>query len=152
MSARVKLITTPIFYVNAAPHIGHLSTLLLADACARWQRMRGAQRSPSVVAGLTSWWVGSEVLFVTGTDEHGAKIERAARSKGMETKRFCDEVSETFRTLATRLGLSNDIFIRTTEQRHRLTVERVWSQLWAAKLIQVLGCIWRARLCVSVSV
>lgn len=113
-----KLITTPIFYVNAAPHLGHCSTLLLADCCARWERMEGHQ-----------------VLFVTGTDEHGVKIERAASAKGMAPKEFCDVVSETYRSLGKALELSADVFIRTTEPRHRVGVEHVWRQLEARGLI-----------------
>lgn len=117
--SRIKLITTPIFYVNAAPHIGHASTLLLADALARYQRM-----------------CGSEVLFVTGTDEHGSKIERAAQAAGMEPKAFCDSVSVKFLDLTKQLQLSNDVFVRTTDDRHRAAVNRLWAMLDKAGLVR----------------
>ncbi len=116
---RIKLITTPIFYVNGAPHIGHASTLLLADALARYQRM-----------------CGSEVLFVTGTDEHGSKIERAAKAANMQPKEFCDSVSVKFRNLAEQLQLSHDVFIRTSEERHYAAVKRVWAMMDKAGLVR----------------
>jgi len=106
------LITTPIFYVNARPHIGHLYSALIGDVIARWSRMRG-----------------KETLFVTGTDEHGSKVEAAAKKEGMEVERFCDKVSSEFRRLFDRADISYDDFIRTTEDRHKRVVEEVWGIL-----------------------
>jgi len=74
------MITTPIFYVNAQPHIGHLFTSLLADACSRWHGLKG-----------------KETHFVTGTDEHGQKVEASAQALGKDPLQFCDEISSTFK-------------------------------------------------------
>lgn len=109
---RRLLITTPIFYVNGPPHIGHASSVLLADALARWHRMRG-----------------DKVLFMTGTDEHGSKVEKAARDKGMPVKVFCDAISSEFSRLAAALDSSHDDFVRTTEERHYRTVKLMWQTL-----------------------
>jgi len=94
-------ITTPIYYVNARPHIGHAYTTITCDTIARRQRMLGA-----------------ETFFLTGTDEHGQKIERAAQAAGKTPQQYADEISGEFRTLWKRMGISNDDFIRTTEDRH----------------------------------
>jgi methionyl-tRNA synthetase len=106
------LVTTPIFYVNGPPHLGHASSMLLADACARWLRMNGR-----------------EVLFSTGTDEHGGKVEKAAKLRKQDVKAFCDGVSRQFEDLATALGSSHDVFVRTTSEQHKATVLKVWQQL-----------------------
>jgi methionyl-tRNA synthetase len=95
-------ITTPIYYVNDRPHIGHAYTSLAADVLARWRRLEGR-----------------EVFFLTGTDEHGQKVEKAAQDAGMDPQAFTDKVSQAFRDLGPRIGLSNDDFIRTTEERHK---------------------------------
>ncbi len=102
-------ITTPIYYVNARPHIGHAYTTIACDAIARRQRMLGA-----------------DTFFLTGTDEHGQKIERAAQAAGKTPQEFADEVSEKFRALWKRMGISNDDFIRTTEERHIRRVQELW--------------------------
>jgi methionyl-tRNA synthetase len=95
-------ITTPIYYVNAHPHIGHAYTTLACDTIARRQRLLGA-----------------ETFFLTGTDEHGQKIERAAQAAGKTPQQYADEISVEFRQLWKRMGISNDDFIRTTEDRHK---------------------------------
>jgi methionyl-tRNA synthetase len=94
-------ITTPIYYVNARPHIGHAYTTIACDTIARRQRM-----------------LGSDTFFLTGTDEHGQKIERAAQAAGKTPQRYADEISAEFRALWKRMGISNDDYIRTTEDRH----------------------------------
>jgi methionyl-tRNA synthetase len=109
---RKLVVTTPIFYVNGPPHLGHASSVLLADACARWLRM-----------------LGREVLFSTGTDEHGGKVEKAAKTRGVDVGTFCDAVSREFENLATALGSSHDVFVRTTSAEHRDTVVKVWEKL-----------------------
>jgi methionyl-tRNA synthetase len=110
------VITTPIFYVNAAPHIGHLYTALLGDARARWSRL-----------------LGRRVLFTTGTDEHGLKIEEAAQRGGFaaSTKEFCDAVSCSFVRCFEAFAISHDDFVRTTEPRHAETVRALWRRLHA---------------------
>jgi methionyl-tRNA synthetase len=94
-------ITTPIYYVNARPHIGHAYTTIACDTIARRQRLLGA-----------------DTFFLTGTDEHGQKIERAAQAAGKTPQQYADEISAEFRHLWKRMGISNDDFIRTTEPRH----------------------------------
>lgn len=94
-------ITTPIYYVNANPHIGHAYTSIAADVLARHFRQKG-----------------DEVFFLTGTDEHGAKIAQAAEKNGKQPKEFVDEMSAKFEQLSEKLNLSNDAFIRTTDDRH----------------------------------
>jgi methionyl-tRNA synthetase len=111
-SGRPCFITTPIYYVNDKPHIGHAYTTLAADVLARWRRLEGR-----------------EVFFLTGTDEHGQKVEKAAREAGMEPQAFTDDVSRHFRDLAARMGCSIDGFIRTTEPRHRAACRALWSEL-----------------------
>jgi methionyl-tRNA synthetase len=105
-------ITTPIYYVNARPHIGHAYTTIACDTVARRHRM-----------------LGDDTWFLTGTDEHGQKIERAAQAAGRTPQQFADEVSETFRTSWERLGLSYDDFIRTTSDRHKQGVQALWRKV-----------------------
>ena len=105
-------ITTPIYYVNARPHIGHAYTTIACDAIARRQRMLGA-----------------DTFFLTGTDEHGQKIERAAQAAGKTPQQFTDEVSAQFRTLWARMGITNDDFIRTTEERHKKRVQELFRRI-----------------------
>ena len=105
-------ITTPIYYPSAKPHMGHAYSSIVADFFARFKRIQGYN-----------------VLFLTGTDEHGQKIQRAAEKKGMEPKAFCDEISKNFFDLSKILNLSNDDFIRTTELRHKKSVENLWNIL-----------------------
>ncbi|KAK3625475.1 methionyl-tRNA synthetase [Elasticomyces elasticus] len=105
-------ITTPIFYVNAAPHVGHMYTMLLTDVLKRWQILKSR---PSIL--------------LTGTDEHGMKIQQAALKANVAPKEFCDRGAEVFKDLAKRIGISDDIFIRTTNQRHKEGVEYAWQML-----------------------
>ncbi len=105
-------ITTPIYYVNAHPHIGHAYTTIACDTVARRQRMLGA-----------------DTFFLTGTDEHGQKIERAAQAAGKTPQQFTDEVAGEFRALWKRMGISNDDFIRTTEERHKKRVQELFRQI-----------------------
>jgi len=105
-------LTTPIYYVNDKPHIGHAYTSLATDVLARWKRL-----------------AGEEVFFLTGTDEHSQKVEKAAQDAGMPPQAFTDQVSESFRTLAERMGFSHDDFIRTTEPRHKLACQALWTRL-----------------------
>ena len=105
-------ITTPIYYVNARPHIGHTYTTIACDTIARRHRM-----------------LGDDTYFLTGTDEHGQKIERAAQAAGKTPQQFADEVSGEFRALWKRMGLTNDDFIRTTEDRHKKGVQALFSKL-----------------------
>ena len=105
-------ITTPIYYVNARPHIGHAYTTIACDTIARRHRM-----------------LGDDTYFLTGTDEHGQKIERAAAAAGKTPQQFADEVSGEFRALWKRMGLTNDDFIRTTEDRHKTSVQALFQQL-----------------------
>jgi methionyl-tRNA synthetase len=97
----VYYVTTPIYYVNDVPHIGHAYTTVAADVIARYQRLRGRR-----------------VFFLTGTDEHGVKIEKTARERGITPRELVDEMVERFRGLWKTLNISNDDFIRTTEARH----------------------------------
>jgi methionyl-tRNA synthetase len=113
--ARKYYLTTPIYYVNDQPHIGHTYTTVVADVIARFHRM-----------------IGHEVHFLTGTDEHGQKIERAAQTKGLKPIELADQVVERFRGLWRTLGISNDDFIRTTEDRHRRGVEKLYQKILAA--------------------
>ena len=106
-------VTTPIYYVNGAPHIGHASTSVAADALARWKRLDGF-----------------DVLFLTGTDEHGQKVEKAAADAGLEPQAFTDQVSGQFREMGAVMGLSNDQFIRTTEARHHAACQALWTRLY----------------------
>ena len=105
-------ITTPIYYPSAKPHMGHAYSSITADFFARFKRIDGFK-----------------VHFLTGTDEHGLKIQRAAESKNIDPQIFCDEISQTFRNLSNTLNLSNTDFIRTTEDRHKKTVQYLWAQL-----------------------
>ncbi len=110
--AETYYVTTPIYYVNDAPHIGHAYTTLACDALARFMRLDGRR-----------------VKFLTGTDEHGQKVEKAARAAGMEPKAFTDAVSQNFRDLARAMNFSNDDFIRTTEPRHVRACQALWKAL-----------------------
>ena len=105
-------ITTPIYYVNDNPHIGHAYTSLACDVLARFKRLDGY-----------------EVKFLTGTDEHGQKVEKSARAAGMEPRAFTDKVSRNFHELAKFMNFSFDDFIRTTEERHRHACQGLWRRL-----------------------
>ncbi len=111
-------ITTPIYYPSAKPHMGHAYSSIIADFFARFKRIQGFK-----------------VYFLTGTDEHGQKIQRAAEKKGMDPLSFCNEISKTFRNLSKILNLSNNDFIRTTEKRHIKSVQNLWDILEKKKEI-----------------
>jgi methionyl-tRNA synthetase len=108
-------VTTPIYYVNALPHIGHIFTTTVGDTLARYQRLAGA-----------------DVRFLTGTDEHGQNIERAARAEGIEPIALADRVVAKYRELRDRLEFSYDDFVRTTEERHKLGVVEIIRRIEAA--------------------
>jgi methionyl-tRNA synthetase len=112
--SRVFYLTTPIYYVNAPPHLGHAYTTVVADAMCRYRRL-----------------VGDEVFFLTGTDEHGDKIAQAAHKAGETPQAFADRNSAAFRAEWDALGIAYDDFIRTTEARHRDVVQEVLGRLWA---------------------
>ena len=105
-------ITTPIYYPSGKPHMGHAYSSIIADIFARFKRLENYN-----------------VLFLTGTDEHGQKIQKEAKKNNKDPKIFCDELSETFRSLTKILNLTNDDFIRTTENRHHKSVEEIWNRL-----------------------
>ena len=104
-------ITTPIYYPSAKPHMGHAYSSIIADFFARFKKIDGY-----------------DVYFLTGTDEHGLKIQRAAE-KNVEPLKFCNEISQTFKDLSKTLNLSNTDFIRTTEERHKNSVQKLWNKL-----------------------
>ncbi len=108
-------ITTPIYYVNDSPHIGHAYTSLACDVLARFKRLDGF-----------------DVTFLTGTDEHGQKVETAAAAAGVDPIDFCDRVSENFRAMSALMNYSNDAFIRTTEARHTTASQAIWQGMAAA--------------------
>ena len=105
-------ITTPIYYPSGKPHMGHAYSSIIADVLARFKRLEGYN-----------------VLFLTGTDEHGQKIQKEAEKNNKDPKIFCDEISETFRSLTKILNLTNNDFIRTTESRHFKSVNEIWNRL-----------------------
>ena len=105
-------LTTPIYYVNARPHIGHAYTTIVADVLARRSRAQGV-----------------DTYFLTGTDEHGQKIERSAQAAGIPPQQFADEVSASFSTLWQRMGITHDDFIRTTSARHKRGVQKLFKTL-----------------------
>jgi methionyl-tRNA synthetase len=106
-------VTTPIYYVNDAPHIGHAYTTVIADAMARWHRL-----------------LGDETFFLTGTDEHGLKVQRAAEAQGMSPKEWADVTAERFREAWAQLAISNDDFIRTSEPRHHRAVQELLQRVY----------------------
>jgi methionyl-tRNA synthetase len=112
MSKQKFYITTPIYYVNGAPHLGHAYTSTAADVLARFKRLDGF-----------------DVFFLTGTDEHGQKVEAAARAAGIDPQSFTDNVSADFQDMARRMNISNDDFIRTTEARHKASAQAIWRKL-----------------------
>jgi len=108
-------ITTPIYYVNDQPHIGHAYTTILADVLSRYHRA-----------------AGQEVFFLTGLDEHGQKVQQAAEERGISPKEHCDEMAPRFLKLWEKLHIRNDDFIRTTEARHKKVVQAVLEKVYAA--------------------
>jgi methionyl-tRNA synthetase len=111
-------ITTPIYYVNDVPHIGHAYTTIAADVLARYWRLRGR-----------------DVFFLTGLDEHGQKVQQAAAKAGIEPQAYCDRLAPKFQNLWKRLEIENDAFIRTTEPQHKEIVQRYLQELFDKQLI-----------------
>ena len=111
-------ITTPIYYVNDVPHIGHAYTTIAADVLARYARLQG-----------------HDVFFLTGVDEHGQKVQQAAEKAGVPPKQYCDRLAPHFQNLWKTLVISNDAFIRTTDARHQTTVKTFLQRLYDKGLI-----------------
>ncbi len=109
-----KYITTPIYYVNGEAHIGHAYTTFIADSMARYDRLRG-----------------EDTYFLTGTDEHGQKIEESAKKNNKDTKLFADEISATFKNLWDEFGIEYSKFIRTTDEEHKKGVQRAFEVMYA---------------------
>ena len=115
MSREKFYITTPIFYPNGMPHIGHAYTSIATDAMARFQRLDG-----------------KDVLFLTGTDEHGLKMQQTAEKEGITPLELADKNSAIFREMLAKIGSSHDQFIRTTEERHYKACQDIWERMVAA--------------------
>ena len=113
MSDRIYYVTTPIYYPSDKLHIGHAYTTVAADCIARYKRMRGY-----------------DVFFLTGSDEHGQKIERKAMDSGMDPQSYVDRIVESFQELWKQLLITNDDFIRTTEPRHQKAVQAIFQKLY----------------------
>ncbi|MBE0446867.1 MAG: methionine--tRNA ligase [Actinobacteria bacterium] len=113
MSKKDFYVTTPIYYVNDVPHIGHGYSTIIADVIARYKRL-----------------TGYDVLFLTGTDEHGQKVEKAARDRGLSPQEHCDLMVGPWKELWRRLNVSYDDFIRTTEERHERVVQSIFQKLY----------------------
>ena len=111
-------ITTAIDYVNGSPHLGHAYEKVLTDVIARFRRL-----------------MGDEVYFLTGTDEHGQKIQQSATARGVEPQQMVDEIAAEFKAVCAKLDISNNDFIRTTEPRHKAVVTRLLQQMYDAGLI-----------------
>ena len=112
--------TTPIYYVNAEPHLGHAYTTIVGDALTRWHRL-----------------LGDDVLYLTGTDEHGLKIRQAADAAGLSPQEFCDSIAPKFADAWSRLNIANDDFIRTTEPRHHAAVSEMLQRCYDAGDIEL---------------
>ena len=123
-------LTTPIYYVNDAPHVGHAYTTVNADAIARWHRM-----------------LGDEVFFLTGTDEHGLKVARAAEQHGVTPQEWTDRTARRFLDAWSALDISYDDFIRTTEPRHHATVQSFLQKIYDNGFIE--RGVFRGLYCVS---
>lgn len=119
-SSKPFYVTTPIFYVNASPHLGHLYSMLLADTRIRWEQLKPQQTT----------------FFTTGTDEHGLKIQAVAEKEGIEPKELVDRVSKNFKVLAQRANVKYDRFIRTTDQDHVDSVRHFWNLMTEKGLIR----------------
>ena len=114
-------ITTPIYYVNDIPHIGHAYTTILADVLSRYQKQ-----------------IGNDSFFLTGVDEHGQKVQEAAKKRRVNPLQHCDEMAKRFTSLWKELHISNDDFIRTTEQRHQKVVKKILNIVFGLIIILIL--------------
>jgi methionyl-tRNA synthetase len=130
MSAKNFYLTTPIYYVNARPHIGHAYTTIVADVLARRHRL-----------------LGDDTFFLTGTDEHGQKIERSAAAAGIPPQQFADQVSKSFEDLWKRMGITNDAYIRTTDAAHAKGVQKLFRTLYEKNFIELRA--YTGTYCVS---
>ncbi|XP_004534150.1 methionine--tRNA ligase, mitochondrial [Ceratitis capitata] len=124
--------TTPIFYVNAAPHIGHLYSAVITDAICRYQRLRQPEQS---------------LHLCTGTDEHGTKIQQAASAQAVPVAQYCDDISARYREVFAEAGIANTDFIRTTEGRHKQAVAQFWRTLNARE--HIYSAAYSGWYCVS---
>ena len=122
-------VTTPIYYVNAEPHLGHAYTTIVGDALTRWHRL-----------------LGDDVTYLTGTDEYGLKIQRAAEDAGLTPQAFADTIAPTFVEAWKHLDIANDDFIRTTEPRHRTAVDELLQRCYDAGDIEL--DLYRGKYCV----
>ncbi len=120
MSDKTFYVTTPIYYVNARPHIGHAYTTIVADVLARRHRL-----------------LGDDTFFLTGTDEHGQKIERSASAAGVPPQQFADQVSAQFRSLWERMGLTYSDYIRTTDPKHKIGAQQLFRTLYENGFIKL---------------
>ena len=123
-SNKTFYITTPIYYPSDKLHIGHAYTTVAADAMSRFKRKKGY-----------------DVRFLTGSDEHGQKIERKAKAAGVTPKQYVDEIVSNFKELWRVLNISNDDFIRTTDKRHELVVQKIFEKLYEKGDIYKLSLI-----------
>jgi methionyl-tRNA synthetase len=130
MSDKTFYVTTPIYYVNARAHIGHAYTTIVADVLARRHRL-----------------LGEDTFFLTGTDEHGQKIERSAAAAGIPPQQFADQVSKSFEDLWKRMGITNNDYIRTTSDKHKRGVQHLFSELYARGFIYLAS--YTGSYCVS---
>ena len=126
-------VTTPIYYPSDKLHIGHAYTTTIADSLARWHR-----------------FTGKEVFFLTGSDEHGQKIQRIAKEKGVSPQEYVDEIVATFKQLWERLNIKYDDFVRTTEPRHHKAVQEIFKKSMltgiSTRINTKVGIVPRARL------
>lgn len=131
MSAKKTFyVTTPIYYANAEPHVGSAYTTIAADVLARWHRLKG-----------------EEIFFLTGTDEHGQKVQETAEKKGLTPQRFVDEIAKKFEETFKLLNISNNYFIRTTNPNHEKEVKKVLQELYKKKFIY--KGVYEAHYCVG---
>jgi methionyl-tRNA synthetase len=130
MSDKKFYLTTPIYYVNARPHIGHAYTTIVADVLARRHRL-----------------LGEDTFFLTGTDEHGQKIERSAAAANIPPQQFADQVSKSFEDLWKRMGITNNAYIRTTDPNHKRGVQKLFSELYERGFIYLAS--YTGSYCVS---
>ena len=123
-------VTTPIYYVTAKPHLGHAYTTIVGDALARWHRL-----------------LGDNVHFLTGTDEHGQKVQQAAEAAGLSPQEFTDSIAPLYQQAWQQLNISNDDFIRTTEERHKIGVAELLQRCYDAGDIEL--DLYKGKYCIA---